>query len=171
MDFLGPFPESKGLDYLWVVIDRLTSMAHLIPITTKTTASELAYLFLKEIVRLHVLPESIVSDRDAKFTSSFWKKLHRLLGTKLLMSTSFHPQTDGATERANRTIAQILRALVRPDQTDWVDQLPLAEFAINSCRNESTKFSPFELTYGYIPRTLTAFDVADSPPGVREFAE
>ena len=170
MDFLGPFPKAKGFDYLWVVIDRLTSMVHLIPCTTKTRASELAYLFLKEIVRLHGLPDSIVSDRDSKFTSKFWKELHRLLGTKLLMSTAFHPQTDGVTERANRSVAQILRSMISPDQTDWVDMLPLTEFAINSCQSSSTGYAPFELNYGFMPKTMTEFNAQDTAPGIREFA-
>jgi hypothetical protein len=91
MDFVGPFPESSGYDYLWVVICRLTSMVHLVPIRTTTTASELAWLYIREIVRLHGLAESIVSDRDSKFTSKFWRETHKILGTKLLMSTSFHP--------------------------------------------------------------------------------
>jgi hypothetical protein len=116
MDFVGPFPESNGHDYLWVVICRLTSMVHLVPIKTTTTASELAWLYIREIVRLHGLAETIISDRDSKFTSKFWRETHKLLGTKLLMSTSFHPQTDGVSERAIRSIAQILRAMVRPDQ-------------------------------------------------------
>ena len=108
MDFIGPFPKSKGFDYLWVVICRLTSMVHLVPVNTTTKASELASLYVKEVVRLHGLPDCIVSDRDSKFTSMFWRETHRILGTKLLMSTSFHPQMDGASERVNRSVGQIL---------------------------------------------------------------
>jgi len=98
MDFVGPFPESGNCDYLWVVICRLTSMVHLVPIRTTTTASELAQLYVRKIVCLHGLAGTIVSDRDSKFTSKFWHETHRLLGTKLLMSMSFHPQTDGVSE-------------------------------------------------------------------------
>lgn len=119
MDFVRPFPLSMGFDYLWVIICRLTGMVYLVPINTTTTASQLAWLYIKEIVRLHGLADSIVSDRDPKFTSKFWKEVHRILGTKLLMSTAFHPQTDGVTERANRTVTQILRSVVRADQKDW----------------------------------------------------
>ncbi|VDB94410.1 unnamed protein product [Peniophora sp. CBMAI 1063] len=94
MDFVGPFPQTQdGHDYLWVVLCRLTSLVHLIPVDVRITAKELAWKYNQEIVRLHGLPESIVSDRDSLFTSTFWKEAHRLLGTKLLMSTSFHPQT------------------------------------------------------------------------------
>lgn len=99
MDFVGPFPVVFGCDYIWVVVDRMTSMVHLIPIRTMGTAADLALVYLREVVRLHGLPESIVSDRDSKFTSKFWKELHRLLGAKLLMSTAFHPQTDGLSEQ------------------------------------------------------------------------
>lgn len=169
MDFLGPFPRSKDYDYLWVVICRLTVQVHLIPVTTKVTASELAWLYVKEIVRLHGVADSIVSDRDSKFTSKFWQETHRLLGTRLLMSTAFHPQTDGVTERANRSIAQILRGMVRPDQSDWVAKLPIVEFALNSTVSSTTGFAPFELNGGYLPRMITSTPASDIP-GVQHFA-
>jgi len=108
MDFVGPFPESNSYNYLWVVICHLTSMVHLVPICMMTTASELARIYICEIVRLYGLAESIVSDRDSKFTSRFWRETHKLLGTKLHMSTLFHPQTDGASKRAICSVAQIL---------------------------------------------------------------
>ena len=93
------------------------------------------------------------------------------MGNKLLMSTAFHPQTDGVSERAIQTISQILRSVVRPDQTDWVDRLPLVKFAINSSVNASTGFAPFELTYGYMPRTLRTLENTPAMPGVRAFAD
>ena len=99
MDFVDPFPECQGHDYLWVIICRLTNLVHLVPITMRTTTTELAWFYIRDIVRLHGMPESIVSDRDSKFTSRFWRELHRSMGTKLLMSTLFHPQTDGHSER------------------------------------------------------------------------
>jgi len=151
MDFIGPFPESNGYDYLWVVICQLTSMIHLTPIRTTTRASELTWAFVKNIVRIHGLPESIISDRDSKFTSKFWTEVHRILGVKLMLSTSFHPQMDGASEHAIRSVGQILRSMVRPDQTDWERKIPLTEFAINSSISKSTRFAPFELNYGYMP--------------------
>ena len=155
MDFVGPFPRADGgYDYLWVIVCRLTSMVHLIPVKTTVTAEELAAIYIKEVVRLHGLPTSIVSDRDPKFTAKFWKELHRLLGSRLLMSTAFHPQTDGASERVIRSIGQILRALVKPDQTDWLDKIPMTEFALNSAVSASTGYAPFELNYGYLPRTM-----------------
>ena len=91
MDFVGPFPECQGFNYLWVIICRLTNQVHLTPITVKTKTTDLAWFYIRDIVRLHGMPESIVSNRDSKFTSRFWHKLHRSLGMKLLMSTLFHP--------------------------------------------------------------------------------
>jgi hypothetical protein len=98
---MGRGPKSNDCDYLMVVIDRLTSQVHLVPTTTMVTAKGIAWLFLKEIVRLLGVLDSIVSDRDSKFMSILWRELQWLMGTKLLMATVFHPQTDGATERAN----------------------------------------------------------------------
>ena len=150
LDFMGPLPKSNDFDYLLVIIDRLTSQVHLVPTMTIVTARGIAWLILKEVVRLHGIPESIVSDRDTKFTSIFWKELHRLMGSKLLMSTAFHLQMDGATERANRSIAQILRTVVSNDQKDWSDKCPMVEFAINSSVNATTGYTLFELNYRYM---------------------
>jgi hypothetical protein len=171
MDFIGPFPVSEGYDYLLVVIDRLTSMVHLIPTTTKVKATGVALLYFKEIVRLHGMPETIVSDRDSKFTGKFWKELHRLVGIKLLMSTAFHPQTDGQAERAMRTIGQILRTLVESDQKDWSRKCPMVEFAINSAISDTTGFAPFELVYGLMPAMMTEPSSNTPFKGVQDFAD
>jgi hypothetical protein len=171
MDFVGPFPQSAGHDYLWVVLCRLTSLVHLVPITVRTKTTDLAWYYTRDIVRLHGMPDSIVSDRDSKFTAKFWRELHRSVGTKLLMSTSFHPQTDGHSERAIRSISQLLRSMVSPDQKDWYWKIPMIEFALNSSINSSTGFAPFEVTYGYMPR-INPFPTEDIRyPGVREFAQ
>lgn len=98
MDFVGPFPKSQDYDYLWVVICHLTSMVHLIPVNTTGMVTELAWKYIREIVHLHSIPELIVSDWDSKFMSKFWHEVHQILGTKLKISTAFHPQMDGATE-------------------------------------------------------------------------
>jgi len=170
MDFIGPFPESSSHDYLWVIICRLMSMVHLVPIRTTTTASELAWLYIREVVRLHGLAETIVSDCDSKFTSKFWHEMHKLLGTKLLMSTSFHLQTDGASEHTIRLVAQILRAMVRPDQWDWADKIPMVEFALNSAISTSSGFTPFELNYGYVPSINPGMTLESTAvPGVKHF--
>jgi hypothetical protein len=172
MDFIGPFPESKGSNYLWVIICRMTSMVHLIPVHTKNTATDLSWIYRREIVRLHGLPSSIVSDRDSKFTSRWWRELHRMLGTRLLMSTLFHPQTDRQTERANWNIGQIFRTVVRHDQKDWVDRVDMTEFAINVSISETTKYAPFELNGGYMPsmiKELRADEVI--PKGIKAFTD
>ena len=153
LDFMGPLPKPNNFDYLLVVIDWLTSQVHLVPTTMMVTARGVTWLILKEVVRLHGIPESIVSDQDTKFTSIFWKELHRLMGSKLLMSTMFHLQMDGATEWANRSIAQILLTIVSNDQKDWSDKCPMVEFAINSSVNATTGYAPFKLNYGYMPRS------------------
>ena len=98
IDFVGPFPESDGFDYLWVIICRLTNLCHLTPISVWTMTVDLAWYYIRDIVRLHRMPKSIVSNHDPKFTARFWCELHHVMGTKLLMSTSFHPQTDGHSE-------------------------------------------------------------------------
>ena len=171
MDFVGPFTPSGGKDYVWVIMCRMGGHAHLIAICVATRASELAEIFISEIVRHHGIPATIVSDRDPKFTAKFWREVHRILGSRLLMSTAFHPQTDGTTERAVQTVSQVLRAMVRPDQTDWAAKLPLVEFAVNSSRNASTGFAPFELTYGYLPSMIREVRDEAVMPGVRDFAE
>jgi len=171
MDFIGPFPEAKGFNYLWVVICRMTSMVHLIPVHTTMTAVQLSWIYKREIVQLHGLPNSIVSDRDSKFMSKWWRELHRILGAKLLMSTSFHPQMDGQTERANRNIGQIFRTVIRQDQKDWVDRVDLTEFAINASIAETTKFALFELNGGYMPSMKEICSDEAIPRGIRSFTE
>jgi hypothetical protein len=114
--------------------------------------------------------QRIISDRNSLFTSTFWKELHSLLGTELRLSSAYHPQTDGATERANRTMTQMLRQCVSPDQKDWVQRLPAIELAMNTAQLDTTGFSPFFLNYGQMPRTLV-WDVQTEYPGVRKFAQ
>ncbi len=170
MDFVGPFPMVDNLDYIWVVLCRLTSLVHLIPLRTTNTAAELAPIFMAEIVRLHGLPDTIVSDRDPKFTSQFWTETHRLLGIKLAKSTAFHPQSNGVSERMIRKVSQILRTVVRPDQLDWPKHLPMVEFSINSSVVASTGYAPFELTYGYVPKMIKMIERTEYA-GVQDFAD
>ena len=122
-------------------------------------------------MKLHGLLSSIVSDRDSKFTSKWWRELHRLLGAKLLMSTSFHPQTDGQLERAIWNITQILLAVVRPDQRDWCDKIPMTEFTINASVSKTTRYVPFELNGGYMPSMLKEIRNNEGIiKGIKEFA-
>ncbi len=131
MDFITHLhPTRSGFTAMFVVVDRLSKMVHFIPTFDTATAEETAALFRDRIFVLHGMPQVIVSDRDVKFTSAFWKELHRLLGIKLSMSTAYHPQTDGQTERMNRTLEDMLRHFINRNHTDWDQHLAPAEFAI-----------------------------------------
>ena len=175
IDFVGPLPESRNrdgqYDSITVVICLLTAMVHLIPSRINYNATQLAELVFENIYKIHGLPQNIISDRDVLFTSTFWSRLHRLIGTKLRLSSAYHPQSDGSTERANRTVTQMLRQCIQPDQRDWVARLPAIEFAINSARSASTGYSPFFLNFGRMPRTMIWNNPpSDEYPAVREFA-
>ena len=130
---------------LLVVVDTLTKQVHLVPTTKDVTAEGVAQLYFDNIYKLHGLPKAIISDRDTKFTGAFWRTLQKMVGTDLMMSTSDHPQTDGQTERMNRTILQILRQFVNTNRSDWAQHIATVEFAINSSINQSTGKAPFEL--------------------------
>src|SRR4051812_36677803 len=150
MDFISQLPRTKsGHDCIAVIVDKLSKLSHLIPTTTNVTASQFAVQFVNEIVRLHGVPKHIVSDRDSKFTSHFWRHLMKCLGVELRLSTSFHPQTDGQTERTNRTLETILRNFVNQKNNNWNEFLSTTEIAINNSKQASTKFSPFFLNFGY----------------------
>ncbi|KAJ9523014.1 hypothetical protein QJQ45_023818 [Haematococcus lacustris] len=154
MDLITQLPvSSAGNDAIVVFVDKLTKMIHAVPTTTSITAPALARLFFDNVFRLHGLPKVIVSDRDPRFTSAFWQELFRLTGTHLNMSTANHPQTDGQTERANRTLEDMLRNFVSPHHDDWDEHLTAAEFAYNASVQASTGFSPFRLNYGQEPHT------------------
>ena len=113
MDFVVGLPRTpRGLDSIWVIVDRLTKSAHFIPINIRFSLEKLTSLYISEIVRLHGVPFSIISDRDPIFTSRFWESLNRALGTKVRLSSAYHPQTDGQTERTIQSLEDLLRACV-----------------------------------------------------------
>jgi len=140
-------------------------MCHLIPTQTASTASQAAHLFIQHIFKHHGMPRSLISDRDAKFTSAFWQTFFKALGTSLNMSTAYHPQSDGQTERTNRTLEQILRHYVNYHHSDWETYLPMAEFAMNNSPSRTTGFTPFFLNYGTHPHTPLSL-IADSAPPI-----
>jgi len=149
MDFIVGLPRSQaGHDAIWVIVDRLTKSAHFIPIHTVWTGERLAQVYLGEIVRLHGVPASIVSDRDTRFVSHFWKSLQEAMGTRLDFSTAFHPQSDGQSERTIQTLEDMLRACVIDYQGSWPQFLPMAEFAYNNSYQASIQMAPFEALYG-----------------------
>ena len=157
MDFIVKLPHSTEpmtgfvSDSIMVVTDRLTKYGHFVPYKEASNAKDLAYTFLKIVIAAHGLPDEIISDRDKLFTSKFWQSLMAQLGANHKLSTAFHPQTDGQTERLNQTLEQYLRSYVNEQQTNWVELLPLAQFAYNSAMAESTKTSPFFANHGWQP--------------------
>ena len=164
MDIMGPFPNVGEYNYLWVVICRMTSMVHLIPVSTSTTASKLSSTYISEVVRLHGLPLSIVSDQDPKFMSKWWCEIQRLMGMKSLLSMAFHLQTHGIIEQVNHSIGQILREMICPDPKDWVGKLPLVEFVINSSITSATGMAPFKINYRYMPVIMKELKESECTP-------
>ncbi|KAG8491589.1 hypothetical protein CXB51_014771 [Gossypium anomalum] len=149
MDFVTGLPFTpRKKDVIWVVIDKLTKSAHFIPVRMDYSLDKLAELYISEIVRLHGVPLSIISDRDPRFTSRFWKKLQKALGTKLSFSTAFHPQIDGQSERFIQVLEDMLRCCVLEFQGSWEKYLPLVEFAYNNSYQSSLKMAPYEALYG-----------------------
>jgi len=153
MDFIVGLSKSNGYTKILVIVEMFSMMAHFIPLQTEEHIQELALTFMKEIWRLHGLPESIVSDQDTQFTSRFWTSLMQLLQVKLNLSTTFQPESDGQTERVNQTLEQYLRSYCSYQQGDWVSLLPFAKHAYNTSMSESTEASPFEINYGFSPQT------------------
>nr|GEU76365.1 putative reverse transcriptase domain-containing protein [Tanacetum cinerariifolium] len=154
MDFITKLPKTtNGYDTIWVIVDRLKKSAHFLPMRENDPMEKLMKLYMKEIVTRHGVPVSIISDRDGRFTSLFWQALHKALGTRLDMSTAYHPETGGQSERTIQTLEDMLRAYVIDFGKSWDKHLPLVEFSYNNSYHTSIKAVPFEALYG---RTLYA---------------
>jgi len=160
MDFIVKLPPSlepstkEIYDAIMVVVDRHTKYMTFIPFNETYNAEQLGYVFLDKVVRIRGFPQEIISDRDKLFTSAYWKTLNGQLGVKVKLSSAYHPQTDGQTERANRTLKQYLRNYVAWNQSDWVKLLPVAELAINNLVSRATGTTPFFANYGRHPNLM-----------------
>ena len=152
-----PWTQRKH-DAIWVIVDRLTKFAHFLPVNVEDSLEKLAKLYVDEIVRLHGVPVSIVLDRDPRLTSRFWPSLQTTLGTRLHFSTTFHPQTDGQSERTIQTLEDMLRVCVMEFKGSWDTHLALMEFAYNNSYQCSVDMAPFEALYGRKCRTPVCWD-------------
>jgi hypothetical protein len=154
MDFIVGLPNtSRHHDSIWVIMDRLTKTAHFLPVHTTHKTEKYAKIYVDQIVRLHGIPKTIVFDRGALFVARFWEQLQESLGTQVIRSSAYHPQTDGQTERVNRILEDMLSACVLHYGKDWDKCLSLAEFSYNNGYQSSLKMAPFEALYGRRCRT------------------
>jgi transposase InsO family protein len=144
MDFIVGLPNtSLRHDSIWVIVDRLTKTAHFLPVHTTYNAKKYAEIYLDQIVHLHGVPKTIISDRGAQFIARFWEQLQHALGTKLIRSSAYHPQTDGQTERVNQILEDMFRACVLQYDKSWDKYLSLAEFSYNNSLSNQSQNGPF----------------------------
>ena len=148
MDFVTHLPRtSQGHDAIWVIVDRLTKLAHSLTVRMTFPLERFCRLYIREIVRLHGVLVFIVSDRDPKFMAHFWKSFQKAMGTRLTMSTAFHPQTDGQSERTIQVLKDMIRACVLDHKGSWEEHLPLVEFVYNNSYQASIQMTPYEALY------------------------
>ncbi|CAA7397077.1 unnamed protein product [Spirodela intermedia] len=159
MNFIEGLPKSHGSNAILVVVDRLSKYNHFIALNHPFSAKEVAQLFLKEIVRLHGFPKTVVSDRGQVFLSTFWRELHTLQGTELKFSSSYHPQTDGQIEVVNRCLENYLRCAVFDKLKQWKLWLHWAEYSYNTSYHSSTKMTPFRAIYVRNPPKLIKYRI------------
>jgi transposase InsO family protein len=149
MDFIVRLPQTQArYDSIWVIVDRLTKVAHFIPVNTTYSGAKLAELYMSRIVCLHGVPKKIMSDRGSQFTSKFWEKLHESMDTRLNFSSAYHSQTNGQTERTNQILEDMLRACALKSGKSWDKSLPYAKFSYNNSYQASIKMALFEALYG-----------------------
>ncbi|KAJ9521146.1 hypothetical protein QJQ45_022845 [Haematococcus lacustris] len=173
MDLIVKLPASgpNKYDSILVFVDRLTKMVHLVKTWESMTAAQYAKLLLEHVFRLHGMPRSVVSDRGPQLHNKFGAEVTKLLQVQVNLSSAYHPETDGQTERVNRVIEEMLRHFIRPDQRDWAEYLPLVEFAINNAWQELVRSTPFYLNYGYHPRLAELLDLPQKVPQAHEFVK
>jgi len=169
-DFIAQLPESQGKTQIMVVVDRFTKMPHFIGLHENATAKDVADTFLREVWKIQGLPTEIISDMDVKFSGEFWESLCKMLGVKRRMSTAYHPQNDGQTERTNQVLEGYLRTFVNYDQNDWYQLLPLAEHADNNSATNAHKMTPFFANYVFHPQTEWMKEREAHNPGATLYA-
>ncbi|KAI3713356.1 hypothetical protein L1987_71933 [Smallanthus sonchifolius] len=158
MDFITKLPRTaKGHDPIWVIVDRLMKSDHFLPIHETFSSERLAEVFINEVVARYGMPLTIVSDRDTRFTSRFWKRFHEAMGTRLNISTAYHPQMDGQSERTIQTLEDMLRACIIDFGGSWDSHLPLAEFSYNNSHHTTIGMTPYEMLYWRRCRTLVCW--------------
>jgi hypothetical protein len=162
MDFVEALPKVNGKSVILTVVDRFSKAAHFIPLAHPYTAKSVAKAFFAEVVRLHGIPSSVVSDRDPVFTSTFWRELFKMAGVKLQFTSAFHPQSDGQSEATNKIIAMYLRCLTGDRLRNWLEWLPWAEFCYNSSYQQSLKTSPFQVVFGRPPPSIRSYETGDA---------
>lgn len=162
MDFIDALPMSHGFTTIWVVVDRLSKYAHFIPVKHPYTAASIAQLFMSHIYKLHGLPKSILSDRDPVFLSHFWTELFKRCKVQLNLTSAYHPQSDGQTERVNRCIETYLRCMTGSKPQEWTDWIHLAEWWYNISFHSAIQSTPYEIVYGQPPPPYIPYIPGDS---------
>ena len=162
LDFIEALPRVGGKSVILTVVDRFSKYCHFIPLAHPYSAESVAQAFFSEIVRLHGIPQSMVSDRDFVFTSTFWRELMRLTGPKLHMTFAFHPQSDGQTEAANKVIVMYLRCFTGDRPRQWLRWLPWAEYVYNTAYQSSLKDTPFKVVYGRDPPSIRSYESGET---------
>ncbi len=168
MDLITNLPKSgvNQYDCILTIIDKLTKYSHIIPTYNKSNAIDISNLLYHHVIRIHGLPLSIISDRDVRFTSMVWKSIHKVMGVKLSMTSPYHAQSDGQTERINRIVEDQLRCYTNYNLNNWDGLLTACEIALNNSKQSSTGYSPYYLNYGFNPRfplDLVFSEVSDVP--------
>jgi hypothetical protein len=162
LDFVEALPRVRGKSVILTVVDRFSKYCHFIPLAHPYSAESVAQAFFAEIVRLHGVSQSMVSDRDIVFTSKFWRELMRLMGTNLHMTSAFHPQSDGQSESANRVITMYLRCLTGDRPRQWLQWLPWAKYFFNTAYQSSICDTPFRIVYGRDPPSIRSYEPGDT---------
>jgi len=168
MDFVTDLPESQGYDSMFVVVDRFSKAIIVSPCKKTITAEETALLYLEQVWRRTGLPHQVISDRGPQFTSHVMREVWKKLNVNQSLSTAFHPQTDGETERVNQEIEQFFRIFCNFQQDNWSQLIPFAEFAHNVRTHSATNHSPFKIWYGFQPEFLPPLDFASTLPSVED---